>query len=98
VRHSFTPTVVKNQNDEVSHRPIRAAKTVPPTSGRTQPATPRMGSTSIFTVNAPKKTQPRIEWVNVRGLNVSKPSAYRQCTATGTASRNAIRPDQRCRV
>ena len=47
-------------------------------------------------MNAPKNAQPSSEWISTRVLKVWKPSAYRQCTATGTASRNAIRPDHRC--
>lgn len=58
---------------------------------------PRLVRASIFTVNAPKNRQPAIECSSTRALKVWNPSAYTQCTTTGTVKMNAIRPDQRCR-
>ena len=44
-----------------------------------------------------KTGSPQIECTSTRVSKLSKPSAYRQCTATGTVAMNAIRPDHRCR-
>ena len=49
-------------------------------------------------MKAPKNRQPASECSNVRGSENRRPSAYRQCTATGTVHRNAARPDHRCRL
>src|SRR6185369_16251705 len=56
-----TPDVVKNHRDEVSHNPTSAVKTTPPSTGSAQPGTPLRDSVNIFTVNAPKNRQPRME-------------------------------------
>ena len=85
-------------SDEVSHSTTSDVNTRPPASGSIQPGTPRRGRTSILTVNAPKKKQPMTECATVRTSKFWKPTAYRQCTATGTTSRNASRPSQRCTV
>src|SRR6266496_4295387 len=70
--------------------------TTAPTTGSTQPGSPFLGRISILTVNAPKNRHPNTEWIRTRVLYCWKPSAYRQWTATGTVSRNAIRPDHLC--
>src|SRR4029079_10810543 len=95
-RQNFTPTVVKYHNDEVSHSPTSAVKTAPPTTGSTQPGVPLRDRNSIFATNAPKKKQPSSEWMSTRVVECSNPNAYKHIIATGTTSRNAIRPDHRC--
>ena len=75
---------------------ISSANARPPSSGMTQPGIPRRVSASILTVITPKNRQPAIEWAITLALKLSKPSAYRQCTATITERMNANRPDQRC--
>src|SRR5262245_4351000 len=73
-----------------------SVNTTAPATGSTQPGSPRLGRISILTVNAPKNRHPTTEWIRTRVLYCWKPSAYRQWIATGTASRNAIRPDHLC--
>ena len=66
---------MKNHSDEVSQRPTSDVNTSPPKTGSAQPGMPRRLSTSIFTVNAPKKKQPSSEWTSTRGEWDSNPSA-----------------------
>ena len=91
------PVELKNHNAEVSQSPTSPVKTNPPSTGSAQPGIPLRVSTSIFTVKTPKKKHPSSECTSTRVEYAAKPSAYRQWTATGTVSRKAIRPDQRCR-
>ena len=61
-----------------------SVNTTAPTTGSTQPGSPRLGRISILTVNAPKNRHPTTEWIRTRVLYCWKPSAYRQWIATGT--------------
>jgi hypothetical protein len=83
---------MKNHSEEVSHRPTRAVKTSPPRIGNAQPGIPFPDSTSIFTVNTPKKKQPsRDEHPWLPGLQAERVEAMDR-DRHGQQERDAPRP------
>src|SRR6476620_208243 len=92
------PLVSKNHSADVSQTYTRPKNTSPPTTGITHPRRPLRVSRTIFVTNAPEKKHPNSEWNSTRLSYDSKPSAYRQCTATGTLISTASRPDHTCAV
>src|SRR4051794_744801 len=90
------PDVLKNHTEEVNQTAGSALNSSPPSTGMLQRGRLGRGSTSILATNTPYTKQPASECASTRGDPSWKPSAYRQCTATGTVSSTATRPDQRC--
>ena len=86
---------MKYQSAAVIQSAVSPLKTTPPSTGSAQPGESSRVKINILQMKAPKKKQPRIECTATRASNVWNPSAYRQCTATGTVKATAIRPDQR---
>jgi hypothetical protein len=60
------PWVLKYQAADVTQVATSTVKVRPPNTGRTHPAMPRLVSTSILTVNTPKKRHPRRECSSTR--------------------------------